>query len=581
MLDNIPRHYRAMVEKLDYAFQPIVHAHSGKIYAVEALIRNVIDNNGLKSIDGLFNLAYNEDFLYQLDLYLREKAIKKFSRIEVENLKLFYNLDNRIIYSPHLSSNNTETILGKYNLDKENIYFELSEKGEHIEQGVLSSMLQRYKNSGYSIAIDDFGTGVSGLKLLYFSEAEIIKLDRYFITNIDKYPKKKLFCSSIIDMAHIMGMKVVAEGVETKKEFYVCKDIGADFIQGYLIQKPTKQTDEILPLYHNVVKFLASDKRQNEQGIISDKYVESIMPLKVTTSLYNLFVHFKENTNNNFVPIVDEDNNFIGIIDEADIKKISYSKYGIELAKNKTYFSSLKKYVKDALCVEITWGIDKVLEMYNLNANNSNGIFITESGKYKGFINLNSLLTLSYNRNIEIATNQNPLTKLPGNNQIEKFIAKSVKNFEKNITHIIYFDFNDFKPFNDAYGFRQGDRAILIFSELIQKRYPKNAFVAHVGGDDFFVGLKNHDFQKVYDITCNIQDEFSNSCKNIYSKKDKDNGFIIAKDRFNIERKFELLSVASAIIEITKYSKVENFDLVIGELKKISKKSKVPICTAI
>ena len=69
----------------------------------------------------------------------------------------------------------------------------MSEKGTVIEQNALSSMLQRYKQSGYSIAIDDFGIGVSGLKLLYFSEANIIKLDRFFISNIDQDSKKKLF----------------------------------------------------------------------------------------------------------------------------------------------------------------------------------------------------------------------------------------------------------------------------------------------------------------------------------------------------------------------------------------------------
>ena len=73
------------------------------------------------------------------------------------------------------------------------------------------------------------------------------------------------------------------------------------------------------------------------------------------------------------------------------------------------------------MSVEISWGIDKILEMYNLNFKNSLGIFITHCDKYLGFINLNSLLTMSYKRNIEIATNQNPLTKLPGNKQIERF----------------------------------------------------------------------------------------------------------------------------------------------------------------
>ncbi|WP_152020662.1 GGDEF domain-containing protein [Aliarcobacter butzleri] len=566
-----------IIEKLDYAFQPIIYSHSGKIYAVEALLRNVNEIPGLMSIDDLFDLAFNDDYLYELDLQLREKAISKFAKIKQSNLKLFYNLDNRIIYNKNYSQGNTAKILKKYNLNKDSICFELSEKGTAIEQNALSTMLQRYKESGYKIAIDDFGIGVSGLKLLYFSEAHIIKLDRFFITNIDQDSKKKLFCSSIIEMAHIMGMQVIAEGIETAKEFYTCKDIGADFIQGYLVQKPTTNIDKIEKIYKNIYSLISEDKRASQKNFIDEKFIENILPLNVNTSLYDLFLHFKENTKSHFVPITDEFGNFLGIIYESDIKKISYSQYGLSLAQNRTFSSTLLKYIKPALSVEISWGIDKILEIYNLNSNNSLGIFITSSDKYIGFINLNSLLTLSYKRNIEIATNQNPLTKLPGNNQIEKFIDKSFKKNQKDITHIIYFDFNDFKPFNDIYGFRQGDRAILIFSELLQKRYSKDSFIAHIGGDDFFVGLKNKDKENVFELTSNVQDEFRNSAKNIYSKEDKKNGFIISKDRFNEKRRFELLSVSAAIIEINSKSDISNFDNTLNIVKKASKNSKKPI----
>ena len=569
--------WNQIIDKLDYAFQPIVYSHTGKLYAVEALIRNVQNISGLNAIDDLFNMAFNDDYLYELDLQLREKAIKKFSNIEIEDLRLFYNLDNRIIYNKNLSAGNTSKILKKYKLNKSAICFELSEKGTAIEQNALSTMIQRYRENGYSIAIDDFGIGVSGLKLLYFSEAQIIKLDRFFISNIDQDSKKKLFCSSIIEMAHIMGMQVIAEGIETVKEFYTCKDIGADFIQGYLVQKPTVEINEIKSLYNNILTLINEDKRNNPNATIDEEFIEPIIALSVNSSLYELFVHFKESTKNNFVPIVDEYDNFLGIIYETDIKKISYSQYGLALAQNKTFSSSLIKYLKSALYVEISWGIDKILEMYNQNSKDALGIFITQGNKYRGFINLNSLLTLSYKRNIEIATNQNPLTKLPGNNQIEKFIEKTLKRNQKTITHIIYFDFNDFKPFNDIYGFRLGDRAILIFSELLQKRYPKDSFIAHIGGDDFFVGLKNHKFEEVFELTNKVQIEFKNSVENLYSKKDKENGLLIAKDRFNIERSFNLLSVSSAIIEINPKSNISNFDNTLNVLKKASKGSSKPI----
>ena len=566
-----------IIDKLDYAFQPIIYAQSGKLYAVEALLRNVQDIPNITTIDDLFDLVFSNDYLYEFDLLLREKAIKKFANINIPNLKLFYNLDNRIIYNKNYSSGNTQKILTKYNLSKDKIIFELSEKGTSIEQNALSTMLQRYKQSGYSIAIDDFGIGVSGLKLLYFSEANIIKIDRFFISNIDQDSKKKLFCSSIIDMAHIMGMQVIAEGVETQKEFYTCKDIGADFIQGFLVQKPTKNINEILPIYNDISNLILDDKREDQNKFIDEQFIDKIEPLPVNSSLYDIILHFKKNTEHNFVPIIDEFRYFLGIIYESDIKKISYSQYGLSLAQNQNFSTTLLKYLKPALSVEMAWGIDKILEMYNLNFQNSLGIFITNSDKYLGFINLNSLLTMSYKRNIEIATNQSPLTKLPGNKQIEKFIANSFRNIQINTTHIIYFDFNDFKPFNDIYGFRQGDRAILIFSELLQKRYPKNSFIAHIGGDDFFVGLTDFTFEDVFKLTLDIQNEFEYSAKNLYSNEDKEIGYIVSKDRFGTTRNFNLLSVSCAIVEINCKSNILNFDDTLNIMKKESKSSKEPV----
>lgn len=252
----------SIIEQIDYAFQPIIHSYSGKLFAVEALIS--LDNiDFIHSPQTLFDLAFEDDFLYEIDLLLREKAIEKFSKIEVENIQIFYNLDNRIIYNSSFKKGNTKKILSKYGFQKNTICFELSEKGSAIEQNALTSMIQSYKKSDFDIAIDDFGIGVSGLKLLYFSQANIIKLNRFFITNIDTDSKKRHFCSSIIDMAHVMGMKVVALGVETLNEFCSCKNIGADFIQGFFVQKPTKNTKDILPIYKDIVNFILTEKRND------------------------------------------------------------------------------------------------------------------------------------------------------------------------------------------------------------------------------------------------------------------------------------------------------------------------------
>ena len=126
---------------------------------------------------------------------------------------------------------------------------ERSEGGTLQDQHAITSMVNNYKQDGYDIAIDDFGTGVSGLQLLYHSQAKFIKLDRFFIQDIESNSKKRLFCASIINIAHLMGIQTIAEGVENEIEYYTCIDIGVDFIHGFAVQKPKTDITRIKNRY--------------------------------------------------------------------------------------------------------------------------------------------------------------------------------------------------------------------------------------------------------------------------------------------------------------------------------------------
>ena len=576
MLD---KKWKKIVSKLDFAFQPIVNVKSGNLFAVEALLRNFHEAGNFHSIFNLFDDAFHDGILYQLDLELRYIALEKFSRLNIKNIQLFYNLDHRLLYMPDFSHGNTSLILENLNLDKKSICFELSERGTLQDPSSITTMVNRYKQEGYDIAIDDFGTGIAGLQLLYYAESNFIKIDRFFIQNIQSDAKKRLFCSSIINMAHIMGMRVIAEGIESKEEYYTCKDLGADLLQGYFIQKPKIELEKIKSKYEEISDLYKNDKRYFSTNLLDKQKIEIIKPILINTSLHDLFIYFKENSENSFVSIVDRINNLCGVIYEKDIKKISYSQFGIALAKNDNDHTKIKKFIKNVVSAEITWGVDKILEIYNMNKHNTSGIYITKNNKYFGFLSVNDLLDISYNRNLEMAEDKNPLTKLPGNKKIEEYLLNSFES--KNFFYIVYFDFNDFKPFNDYYGFRQGDRVILLFSTILKSYAQANNFLAHIGGDDFFVGFTQSKYEYVYKTIHEIQTEFKLKVKELYSKVDQENGYISAKDRFGIERKFNILGVSSAIIEINPSMDKNNLDLMLGEIKKESKKKTVPYGIAI
>lgn len=235
---------------VDLAFQPIVDMKTGKLVAVESLLRNYREA-GFNSIDEFFDTAYDEQVLYSLDILLRQKALEKLKPFYKKNdqFTLFYNIDNRILDMSDYSDGHTLELLKKYKYDKSFITFEISEKHEFLSFLDAQTVFKVYSEQGFSIALDDFGSGFSGLKMLYYLNPQYIKIDRFFISDILNDDKKKIFVESIVKMAQKLNIKVLAEGVETKDEFDICKEIGCELVQGYYIQRPTLDISEIKNKY--------------------------------------------------------------------------------------------------------------------------------------------------------------------------------------------------------------------------------------------------------------------------------------------------------------------------------------------
>lgn len=247
--------WMSILQSVDLAFQPIVDINSGKLYAVESLLRNYREA-GFNSIDDFFDTAYDEQVLFSIDILLRQKALEKLRPLYCKNsnFSLFYNIDNRILDMSDYSDGVTLELLQRLGFEKNFITFEISEKHEFLSFLDAQTIFKVYSDQGFSIALDDFGSGFSGLKMLYFLDPQYIKIDRFFITDILNDKKKKIFVESIVKMAKKLGIKVLAEGVETKDELDICKEIGCDLVQGFYIQRPTQNLDEIKFKYKIVKK---------------------------------------------------------------------------------------------------------------------------------------------------------------------------------------------------------------------------------------------------------------------------------------------------------------------------------------
>lgn len=574
MNTELTQHWKNNLEILDVAFQPIINIHTGKIYAVEALLRNFQDI-GFKSIFDVFDTVYKEKLLYSFDLALRKKAFKKYTQIQnYKNIKLFFNLDNRLLSMDNFSTGNTAKILRDCDIKKENICFEISERHEVSGEFELEKLLQYYKNEDFSIAIDDFGVGYSGYKLLYGFTPDIIKIDRFFLQGLEKNMKKKLLVRNITHLAIQLGIKVIAEGVETKAEYFTCKEIGCHFAQGYLIQKPTQNTQEIYQKYENIIDIIKHDRRSNDKNSLLKKNIDKIEPLQLTTKMRDVIEYFKKNKNTPILPVINSQNEPVGILLESAIKEFLYSPYGMSLLLNQQNNSKLADIIHPCGRSDINSSMETLIELFSNNPE-SVGLLITKNSTYYGFLSAKAIINMMHEENILQARDQNPLTKLPGNTMIEKYIHTVSESSDSYV--LCYFDLDNFKAFNDVYGFRNGDRIIQLFADILRKELPKNVFKAHIGGDDFFIAWKNKDTSKdtpETKVIADILEKFTNSAREFYNKEDKERGYIIAKNREGQTRNFPLLTASASILIIPKKSSSvteDTINTVISSQKKVAK----------
>lgn len=138
-----------------------------------------------------------------------------------------------------------QQILERNNTSAVNFEIEMTERTVMNSASETVSKLVRLKQMGFKLSIDDFGTGYSSLSYLVRFPLDILKIDRSFIQHICSLDDKQAVVDAIIQMAHRLKMKVVAEGVESAQQVELLKEMGCDYIQGYYYSKPLPITELI------------------------------------------------------------------------------------------------------------------------------------------------------------------------------------------------------------------------------------------------------------------------------------------------------------------------------------------------
>lgn len=234
-------------EQFKVYYQPVIDTKTGKIASAEALIRWIHPDKGFIS-PALFIPALEENgHISELDFYVLKK-VWQFISDRCENNKFVVPISVNLSWMDFYDEIMMEKILKEIDRFRENgrehmARFEITETSyaaiKENRSGILESL--RIKNA--KILLDDFGSGFSSFGMLQDYDFDILKIDMSFIRKIGENPKTKSIVHSIIGMAHEIGIKTVAEGVETEEQVSFLRQSGCDYIQGYYYSKPLPEEE--------------------------------------------------------------------------------------------------------------------------------------------------------------------------------------------------------------------------------------------------------------------------------------------------------------------------------------------------
>ncbi len=233
-------------------YQPIVDATTQKLLGVETLLR--WENSVLGAVPPaeFISVAEKSGLIVPIGKWIIESVVEQLASWEKIGLDIFaaINISGIQLKSPDFLKNFCNCI-AQHKFDPSKIEIELTESILlEQSQNILDTLIE-LRNMGVRISLDDFGTGYSSLTYLRRFPVDKIKIERAFITNIQNELDSEAIVSAIIAMAHKLGLKTVAEGVEYKETVSILQEMTCDYLQGYLFSKPVP-SESIVEKYGSV-----------------------------------------------------------------------------------------------------------------------------------------------------------------------------------------------------------------------------------------------------------------------------------------------------------------------------------------
>jgi diguanylate cyclase (GGDEF)-like protein len=523
---------------LTVLFQPIVANKAREIFGYEALIRGP-SNTLLHAPVNLFETAVRHGRLVDLELLCREVSIQQFKHLNLPG-KLFLNASPETLFQPNFRSGCTLDMLQQVGLSPERVVIELTEQYPLENYGVVREALQHYKDMGFEIAIDDLGAGYAGLRMWSELRPDYVKIDRHFMQDIDADRVKQEFVRSIRNIALELDCRVVGEGVETAAEYRVVSQMGLEFCQGYYFARPTALPDTRVSRQLFQQEFDGQHQR-GTRGYLSKcvgELMHRVAAISATTSVEDTAQIFQSAPQLESLPVVSGERS-LGLVRRNTLTNLLLNRYGRELHGKKPISRLVDS---NTLTLESHLPIEQASKLVSeqMQQDRALDFIITEEGRYCGIASVIDLLKVITDLQVRNARYANPLTLLPGNVPIYEELDQLLQEQQQFV--VAYCDLDNFKPYNDNYGYEKGDQVIKGVAEILQEGVDvEQDFIGHIGGDDFIVIFRSADWQSRCEY---ILARFEERVKSYYKVEDLEQAGIWSQDRAGSYRFFPLLSLS-------------------------------------
>jgi diguanylate cyclase (GGDEF)-like protein/PAS domain S-box-containing protein len=228
-------------EEFQVVYQPIIDIKTNQVIKAEALIRWHHPKEGLVSPNDFISAAEDAGLIVEIGDWVFKEAVKQ-TAVWRRNIHKDFQIS--INKSPVQLNTKDEVklnwfdCLAEYHLPGNGVIVEITEGVFLNKNKQVTDRLLALRGSGMQISLDDFGTGYSSLSYLLKMDIDYIKIDQSFVKNLSINSEDMILCEAMIVMAHKLGIKVVAEGIETQQQLDILTAAGCDFGQGYLLSKP-------------------------------------------------------------------------------------------------------------------------------------------------------------------------------------------------------------------------------------------------------------------------------------------------------------------------------------------------------